>query len=121
MNTQRRFGTACLTRATAPLLLALAATFPPAPAAHAEAPSRFQPGSLIEAEQALAQDQPERALSLLHRQRALLRHSNFRSQAEALTCQAYLQLEDAPKAEQVCGEVVAHDGGSAVADAHDHR
>lgn len=121
MNTQRRFGTGCLTRAAASLVLALAATLPLVPAAQAEALSRFQPGSLIQAERALAQGQPERALSLLHRQRAILRHSTFRPQAEALTCQAYRQMQDVQRAAQVCGEVVAHDGGRAVAAAYDRR
>ena len=60
-------------------------------------------------------------MSLLHRQRAILRHSTFRSQAEALTCQAYRQRRDFQKVAQICGEVVTHDGGSAIADAYDRR
>ena len=121
MNTQRRFDTGILRGAAASLVLVLAATLSLVPAARAEPQSGFQPGSLVQAEQALARGQPERALLLLHRQRAILRHSSYRSQAEALTCQAHLQMQDAEKPEQVCGDMVAHDSGSTVAAAYDRR
>ena len=61
-------------------------------AARAESLTRYEPGSLIQAEWALEEGQPERALSLLHRQRAILRDSKFRTQRDALACQAYIQL-----------------------------
>jgi len=105
MKTQRQIGTGSM-RAAVFLVWALAATLPTVSAAQAEALSRFQPGSLVQAEQALAQGQPERALSLLHRQRAILRDSRFRAQAEALACQAYRQMRDVQKAAGVCKEEV---------------
>jgi len=97
-------------RTAACLVLALVTTLPLAAATRADGPSRFQPGSLLQAEEALEQGQPERALALLHRQRAILRHSRFRAQAEALSCQAYRQMHDFGNAARVCDAVVAYDG-----------
>ncbi len=118
MKTQRKFGTG-LMQTTAFLVLTLASTLPLVSAARAEALSRHQPQALIQAERALEQGQPERALSLLHRQRAILRHSKFRSQGEALACQAYIQMQDFQKAARVCDEVVAYNGDGSIAEAYD--
>ena len=117
MNTQRKFGTG-LMQNTALLVLALVSTLPLVSAARAEALSRHQPQALIQAERALEQGQPERALSLLHRQRAILRHSKFRSQGEALACQAHIQMQDFQKATRVCDEVVAYNGDGSIAETY---
>jgi hypothetical protein len=117
MNTQRKFGTG-LMQNTALLVLALVFTLPLVSAARAEALSRHQPQALIQAERALEQGQPERALSLLHRQRAILRHSKFRSQGEALACQAHIQMQDFQKATRVCDEVVAYNGDGSIAETY---
>jgi hypothetical protein len=118
MNTRRKFGTD-LRQITALLAVALVSTLPLVSAARAETLSRHQPQALIHAERALEQGQPERALSLLHRQRAILRHSKFRSQGEALACQAYIQMQDFQKAARDCDEVVAYDGDDSIAEAYD--
>jgi len=106
MKTRRQWDTGVL-RTAASMVLALAFTLPAA--ARADSLAGFQPGSLAQAEQALEQGEPERALSLLHRQRAILRHSRFRAQAEALSCQAYRQLGDTRNAARACDAVVAYD------------
>jgi hypothetical protein len=117
MNIQRTFSTG-LVRTTVVLLGVMASTLFVVSAARAEALSRHQPQALIQAERALEQGQPERALSLLHRQRAILRHSKFRSQGEALACQAHIQMQDFQKATRVCDEVVAYNGDGSIAETY---
>jgi hypothetical protein len=97
--------------------LALALTF--ATVARAETLSDYQPRSLVDAEIALEQGQPERALSHLHRGRAILRDGRFRLQREAIACQAYVQLQDVEQAAQVCNEVVAYDTDEVITDGYD--
>lgn len=87
--------------------------------ARAEKLSDYQPLVLTEAEQALERGQPERALSLLNRERAILSHGKFRSQGEALACQAYIQKGDLHRAQQVCEELLAQAGAGAAKGAYE--
>lgn len=114
MNTQANLAIR-LIYTTIALVLALALMALAGPAARAEVLTRYQPQALIQAERALEQDQPARALSLLHRQRAILRHARYRSQGQALACQAYVQTQDLRKAEQTCDAAVAHAGTGGIA------
>lgn len=114
MNTQANLAIR-LIYTTIALVLALALMALAGPAARAEILTRYQPQALIQAEQALEQGQPERALSVLHRQRAILRHDKYRSQGQALACQAYVQTQDLRKAQQACDEAVAHAGTGVIA------
>ena len=109
MKTQRKFGTG-LMRTAAVVVGVVASTLLMVSAARAEALSRYQPDALIQAEWALEDSQPERALSLLHRQRTILRFDQFRSQRDSLACQSYLQMEDFQEAAHVCDEGVAYGG-----------
>jgi hypothetical protein len=118
MKIQRKFGTG-LMRTAAVLVGVVASTLLLASAARAEALSRYQPEALIQAEWALEDSQPERALLLLHRQRTILRFDQFRSQRDALTCQAYLQIENLPEAARVCDGAVAYAGDDSYAEIYD--
>ena len=73
---------------------------------------------MIQAEQALQQGNPERALSLLHRQRAIISHDKFRAQGQAIACQAYVQKRDLLKTRQACEEAVAYTGDNSTTDAY---
>lgn len=87
--------------------------------ARAETLPHYQPRSLVDAENALAQGDPERALSHLHHGRAVLRDARFRLQRESIACRAHIQLEQFEQAERVCHEVVAYEVGTAAAPARD--
>lgn len=92
---------------TAALVLALASMVLVAPGTRADVLSDYHPQVLSEAGRALESGRPERALSLLHRQRAILRHEKFLGQRNALTCQAYFQKQQFLKAERACAEALA--------------
>jgi hypothetical protein len=116
MKTQndRNMFTTSWIKATAPF--AVAAAFLLSPLAQADVLSQYQPEVLLKAEQALEQGQPERALSLLHSQRAILSHGKFRAQGLALTCDAYVQQQDYDRAEDVCADAVAFSRDQAAAE-----
>lgn len=101
----------------ASVLLAMASLLLVSPS-RAEILSHYEPGVLLQAEQALERGQPERALSLLHSQRAILSHGKFREQGQAIACQAYIQKQDLAKAEQACDETVAFSGRKTIAGAY---
>ena len=118
MKTRRKLCTGLL-RTAAVVLGVLVSTSMVLYSARAETLSRHQPGALLQAERALEQGQPERALSHLHRQRAVLRFGKFRSRSAALACQAYLQMQDFLNGARVCDEVAAHGSDGAIAKAYD--
>lgn len=98
-----------LMRAMLCLLGVLSITLLLASTARAENLSRYHPQALIEAEWALEQGEPQRALAHLHRQRAVLRQGRFRAESNALACQAYRQLQDWQEVAQVCNTAIAYD------------
>ncbi len=85
------------------------------PLAHTDESRQYQPQVLIQAEQALAQGNPQRALALMHRQRAILGHSAFHERVEFIACEAQLQLWDSPSAEQTCDTSANYGGHDAIA------
>jgi hypothetical protein len=96
-----------LTLTTASLALALASMIVLAPAANADVLSDYKPQGLIQAERAIEQGKSERALKILHRQRAILSHDKYLAERQALSCQAYFQQQDYTNAERACGAAVA--------------
>ena len=111
METQGQCNTG-LARATASLIGVLLISVLLAATVRAENLSRYHPQALVDAEWALQQGEPARALAHLHRQRALLRQAQFRGEADALACQAYRQMEDWRGVSRTCVEAVAYDRDS---------
>ena len=101
------------------LVLGLSLALALASVARAETLSHYQPRSLIDAEVALAQGDPERALSHLHRGRVVLRDARFRLQREAIACRAHTQLGQFEQAARVCNDVVAYEVGPAAGPVRD--
>lgn len=96
-------------------LMVLASAILISPIAHSDELQPFQPQALIEAEDALAQGNPQRAMALLHRQRAMLSHQVFNDRVESIACQAHLQLGELPDAEQSCDGSAIYIGNDAIA------
>ncbi|CAA0101208.1 Uncharacterised protein [Halioglobus japonicus] len=62
----------------------------------------FQPPVVRQAQWALQQENPERALALLEKRTTELRRWRAQAQGSALVCQAYFQMGDYTRAEQAC-------------------
>ncbi len=91
-----------LALATGALALALAATACLSTTAHADVLAHYEPQAFAKAESALERGNPDRALQMLHRQRAIVNHDRYAARREALVCRAQFQKRNFEAAEQAC-------------------
>lgn len=95
------------TLATVALALSLLSLVLWGPTARADVLSEYRPQVLMQAERAIDEGNPERALSLLRQQRAILGHEKYYAEGQALACQAYFARGDSKKAERACDNAAA--------------
>ena len=95
-----------LALATGALAIALASTVCMSTNAHADALSHYEPQTFAMAEKALERGNPDRALKLLHSQRAMLSHNKHVGRTEALVCRAQFEKRDFAAAEHACNVAV---------------
>lgn len=80
--------------------------------ARADAIDHYQPAYFHKAEQALEQQQPEKALALLTGRLNGLRHTSYKAAGYDLVCRAHYQLGDYATAEEACSRAVSLGGGA---------
>jgi hypothetical protein len=95
------------TLATVATVLAMLTLVLWGPAARAEALAEYRPQVLMQAELAIEEGNPGRALALLRQQRAILGHEKYYAEGQALACQAYFAKGQSSNAERACGNAAA--------------